>query len=292
MRKIMILGIAAAFCTSVYAEPMKMSFCSGAEHGGNAAIATNAIGQIRQMDRKNLLDVQNVTTAGSVANLEGFNDGTCNIAITQADGLQDYSPSVPFKAKAANSQYVFWMYNKKYGITDLSKMKGSEEYGIVIVRDSGMQITMKNFALANREAYAELYKNAVYEDTFYDAMNDVNDGFAKTATGKKVKIAGTIYVTMPGYIDSDIAVDFGAKVGVGNLDAGDFSAPKDVNGDQLYVPCTFGENDVKGFDVSNSITKQDTVCMSTMIVYPVNTGNSEINTLLKRAINKSTRNAE
>lgn len=245
----------------------KLTACSGGEGGQYERTMKSVMSEIGPRAKKVLghnVDVKVINTGGSLENVELLNDGTCQIAIMQADvaNIANLPPKVSIVD--AHEEVVYWLYSLQNDVSDFGTMENSvnyEKFAIATVEGAGVNSTLANFVREDED-----YKNiqVVEFSDWYDAAEAVANGYT-LRNGKKVQIAGMLYTGMRGVISSDITEQFAKKIGVGELDDSDFHAAKDRNGSPLYKQCQLTGEDMAGL-TDKFLSDQDTVCMRAQVV--------------------------
>jgi len=283
MNKFIAGILAVTLSVSAYAEDFKI--ITGGEGGGYERLGKLIVANVKnQASKKGLnFDYEVLNSAGSIENIERFNDGEVQAMIAQADALNVMPLSKLFKAKASHTEYVFWIYNKENGFKDIEDVEGKEDVLVVLVDGSGGMVTMRSFAKEDG-GYEVNLEEALHADDLYDAVDMVADGKHK---GKKV--AGVLYVSTS--IPAEIVADFSSKVAVGEATDGDFNDAEDVNGDSLYNNCDIIDSQLNGLSSSNTFTDLSTVCVQAMVVYTteLEQGKTAVRAI-KKGINKALRN--
>lgn len=281
MKKLIIAILSAALSVSAFAEDFKIS--TGGEGGGYERLGKLIVSNVSNQAKKKKveLEFEVLNSAGSVENIELFNDGEVQAIIVQSDALNVMPLSVPYKAKAAHSEYVFWIYNKDNGYSDLEDIEGNEDVLMVIVDGSGGMITMRSF-VAEDGGYETNLENAILADDLYDAADIVSDGKYR---GKKV--AGVLYVGSS--IPAEIVADFSKNIAVGEATDGDFNDAEDVNGGSLYTECSIPKERLSGMSTP-TWGEADTLCLEAMVVYTTEFEQSKAVRAIKKGINKALRN--
>lgn len=253
-----------------------LNICTGNEGGGYERLGKAIAGNLKTK-------ASIINTNGSLENIELFDSKECDIAIVQNDALAVTPPSRPFKSKSAHEEVVYWFYNKKNGFEDLEDVEGKEkDYRIVIIQDSGSDVTMQNFVKED-SGYAGLYNTAILAEDAYDAADIASEGVYQTGDGKQVKVAGFIYVTRPGAFSNDIVTDFKGKLAIGELTDGDFN-DAEAFGERLYRSCDLSSDYTKGMPKA-SWGSQSTICMDAKVIYAKDLKDRSV----KKAINRAVR---
>ena len=264
--------VLALTLTTTSAMAGEFNIGTGSENGGyhkKGQRVLHAIGaeQIKinqklQKRKKDLVvfDLNTVVTNGSIENVEGFNDGTFQAVMTQIDALNTNKPAFKFKVRTTHSEPVLWLYNKAHGFKDLSSVEGKKEFAIVLVEGSGGEVTFRNF-IAEDEDYGK--HEIVYALDLEDALDIVAEGEYQ-GDESTVKVAGMIYVSNS--LSAETARDYIKYVGVGEATDSDFNDAKDVEGNKLYVNCSFNPKAMGGLQAT-TWTKPDTVCVRSVFMW-------------------------
>lgn len=213
---------------------------SGSEGGKYQHTAQQVAASIVLQARKRDLALTSrvINTNGSLENIELLNDADVQAALVQADVLNIRPPSLPITSKSAYQEHVMWVYNIEHGFDDLEDIEGSDSLLMVIVEDSGADITMQSF-VAEDLGYKINYDKAVFVDDLYDAFDLVAEG-----RHQGQKIAGLLYVG--GQIPAEISADFKGSVAVGSATHSDFNDATDIAGEPLYSNCEIGKTQAQG----------------------------------------------
>ncbi len=275
------VSLALALCTPFAVSANDLVISTGTEGGGYEALGHSIVKQVKKQasKRKVDFDFEVINSTGSIENIENLNSGDAQVAIVQADALNVMKPSVPFKAKSAHTETVWWIYNVQNGFKDLEDIEGSKSVALVLIEGSGAVITMQSFANED-SGYKTNYDSAIYADDVYDAFDLVAEG---KANGRKV--AGLLYVGSQ--IPAEAAADFKGKVLVGEATDGDFDDAKDVNGDRLYQKCEVNKGKARG--LVDSWGDPDTVCVKAMVAYSLDFEDSKAEKVVKKGITKALR---
>lgn len=281
MENIKFLALTAAISLSAPALADDFVITTGGEGGGYERMGRLIAANIKKQASKSKveLDISVINSNGSIENIERLNSGDAHAAIVQADALNVMKPSIPFKAKKAHTETVFWIYNIKNDFSDLEDVEGNEDVVIVLVDGSGAVVTMQSFVQEDG-GYKVNYDSAVYADDLYDAFDIVSEG---TIDG--VKVAGLLYVS--NQIPSEVAMDFKGSVAVGELTDSDFNDAEDVNGESLYENCEVDKAKTNG--LASGWGDIDTVCLSAMVVYTTDLEDRKTEKAVKKGIIKALR---
>lgn len=243
------------------ATPSTLNFCTGGEGGFYQDLGT-AIGN--SIVKGTGIQLEVLTTGGSVENAELMKDGDCDIAIMQADAAVTKPLPTDVKIVDGHTELVYWLHGKT-GVDDFGKMEEdsvAKKYAFAAVAGSGALVTVRNWIETDSD-----YKGAVVVefDDWYAAAEAVAQGYVKKA-GVTVEIAGMLYIGRPGKITSDITEDFGAQILIGEVNDSSFANAKDVNGNPLYTECAVDAKQTNGLKTS-TLTSPDTYCLRAQIVY-------------------------
>lgn len=262
MKRVLIIGT-LALCASALANaaPTELNFCTGGEGGFYQDLGT-AIGTSIVKNTDVQLNV--LTTGGSVENAELLKDGDCDIAIMQADAAVTSPLPADVKIVDGHIEQVYWLHGKT-GVEDFGLMEDdatAKKYAFAAVSGSGALVTVKNWIATDSD-----YKDAVVVefDDWYAAAEAVAQGYVKKA-GVTVEIAGMLYIGRPGKITSDITEDFGGQILVGEVNDVSFATAKDANGNPLYTACTVDSKKTSGLKTS-TFGSPDTYCLRAQVVY-------------------------
>lgn len=279
-----IKGLALSLLISTPTLADDFNIATGSEGGGYERLGYAITGQMsKQLKRKDMdMEMSVINTNGSLENIEMFNDGEAQAAVVQADALMVSKPSTPFKSKTAHQEVVYFFVNKKNDVEDLEDIEGNTKYRIVLVQDSGADITFRNFVLED-SGYKKNYDNAIFAEDLYDAFDIVSEG---TYDGSKV--AGLLYVTRAGAIPREMLQDFGNKVVIGALTDSDFNDAKDENGEDLYTNCKVTRKMQAGFEIATTFSPK-TICMNAKVIYNTTFGDKQTQKIIKRSITKAVR---
>ena len=275
MKKILALIF---LVSSVHADDFVVA--TGGEGGGYER-AGKAIAQeiAKQADKKDIdFDFEVVNTAGSIENIEMFNDGEAQLILAQADALNVH-PVSGGKAKGLYTEAIIWIYNVKNKYKDLEDIEKEKDVLMVLVDGSGGMVTMQSFVQED-SGYKVNYETAILADDSYDAADMVCEG---RFNGKKV--AGMLIVGNS--IPNDIKTDFKGCLGVGEATDSDFNDAKDINKEPLYTDCEINKSSIGGLD--SPMGDIDTVCVQAMAVYSTNLEERKLPKLISKAINKAKR---
>ena len=274
-----LIAAMALITTPVMADDFVIS--TGSEGGGYERLGHMIVAQISKQAKKNKVDFDFIVinSNGSIENIENINSGDAQAAIVQADALNIMSPTVPFKAKSAHTETVYWIYNVKHGYSDLEDIEGNKKVGLVLVDGSGAVVTMQSFAQED-SGYKVNFDNAIYADDLYDAFDIVSEG-----SSNGVKVAGLLYVGSQ--IPVEVAHDFKGKVAVGEATDSDFNDAEDVNGDPLYTNCEVVK--AKTFGLVDSWGSPDTVCVKAMVIYTNDFDDKKEARAVKKGVTKALR---
>lgn len=288
MKKVLILAglcLSAGLTSAIASASDDLIIATGAEGGGYEAMG-RALGQsINQAGKKKDVefDVEVLNSTGSGENIELFDEGTANMMIVQSDALNVMPPTRPYKAKRAGQETVWWLYNTKHKMSDLEDIEGkSDKVSMVLIDGSGAAYTMRNFAQED-SGYKKNVENAILADDLYDAMDIVCEGKSGSH-----KVAGLLYVGSS--LPKEVRQDFAGCVSVGEATDSDFNDAKDVNGEKLYQGCSIASNRYSPLSGSSSFGKEDTVCVSAMVVYAKDFEEREQLKAVKKGVNKVVRN--
>lgn len=282
MKNTIIAAALALTATTTLAQDIRIA--TGCEGGGYEALGYKVAGSVKdQLSRKGLSANFNVmNTNGSLENLELYQDGDVEIAIVQADTLNVVPPSRRYKSKTAHTEVVYWFANKKNDYTSLEDIEGKTDVKMVIVEDSGADITMRNFVQEDK-GYQKTYKNAIFVDDLYDAFDIVSEGNYEGS-----KVAGLLYVTRPGKFSSEYVTDFGDSVVIGELEDKDFNDAEDANHEKLYTNCEVDKRSRGGFQTATTFSP-DTICMKAKVIYTQDFDSRDVSKAVKRGVVKAVR---
>ncbi|MDP3978364.1 MAG: TAXI family TRAP transporter solute-binding subunit [Pseudomonas sp.] len=260
------------------ATPSTLNFCTGGEGGFYQDLGT-AIGN--SIVKGTSIQLNVLTTGGSVENAELLKDGDCDIAILQADAAVTKPLPTDVKIVDGHQEVVYWLHGKA-GVDDFGKMEDdsiAKKYAFAAVAGSGALVTVRNWIETDSD-----YKGAVVVefDDWYAAAEAVAQGYVKKA-GVTVEIAGMLYIGRPGKITSDITEDFGAQILIGEVNDSSFANAKDANGNPLYTACEINAKQSNGLKTS-TLGSPDTYCLRAQIVY--NNDWHQGDKKLRRAVDK------
>lgn len=258
MRKLFIgLAMSLASCTAL-ASP-ELSFCSGAA-GGFYDDIVQVIA--KDISSKAKIKVEVVNTGGSVENAELLKDGTCQLAIMQADAVTSKPLPPDIRVTDAHQEAVFWIHGKTglEDFTDLSA-KANAKRGVAIVGGGGAEVTLRNFGMVDED-----YKNVLIVpfDSWDEAAEAARNGYMQR--GGRVEIAGMIYVGRMGKISTDIIDGYKEGLTIGEIDESSFLKAKDSNGNPLYTKCLLDDKAASGLK-TDTWTKPSTLCMRAQVLY-------------------------
>lgn len=292
-KKTIIASALLLASTSAFAVPLNI--CSGSEGGFyEATMKSIASAFTTRYKGKAPVEVTVENTPGTIYNLNGMADGSCDMAIVQADGLvQMKNMPAGIHVTNAHTEVVYFLINKhahkEAGIDDIEDIEGSKDWHLAVVEGSGAIVTLRKFVEEDNGYKANL-DNAVEFMDMYDAAEAVASGEYRTS-GKVLKIAGMLYVSRKGAISNDILEDFRKDLIVGEATDGDFNDATDANGDQLYKVCNIESADLQGMSGA-TFGNQKTVCVKAQIIYNTNWLNNfegkdkrEAKKALKKAVN-------
>jgi len=259
--KAILLALLLTVSGLASATPSTLNFCTGGEGGFYQDLGT-AIGN--SIVKGTSIQLNVVTTGGSVENAELLKDGDCDIAIMQADAAVTKPLPTDVKIVDGHQEVVYWLHGKT-GVDDFGKMEEdsiAKKYAFAAVAGSGALVTVRNWIETDSD-----YKGAVVVefDDWYAAAEAVAQGYVKKA-GVTVEIAGMLYIGRPGKITSDITEDFGAQILIGEVNDSSFANAKDANGNPLYTQCSVDSKQTNGLKTS-TLTSPDTYCLRAQIVY-------------------------
>lgn len=257
-----ILLLLSVFAGTAFAAlPETLKFCTGAE-GGFYDKLSQSVG--RSIVRGTDMQVEYINTGGSAEVAERLKEGECDIGIMQGDAVASLPLPVDIEVTDAHVETVFWLHPKS-GVDDFGKMEDSsniKKYAVALVRGGGSQITMKKFAMLDKD-YEKV--RIVEFDDWMQAGKAIAQGYT-TRNGERIEIAGGLYVGRAGAITSDITEDFGTLIQVGEVNDNDFADAKDANDNPLYSKCSLNEKQTSGLKTSTTLDA-DTYCMRAQIVY-------------------------
>lgn len=274
----LLLALLLSVSTLASAAPTTLNFCTGGE-GGFYQDLGKAIGSSIVKGTDIQLNV--ISTGGSVENAELMKDGDCDIAIMQADAAVTKPLPTDVKIVDGHMEQVYWLHGKA-GVDDFGMMEKdaiAKKYAFAAVAGSGALVTVRNWIDTDSD-----YKGAVIVefDDWYAAAEAVAQGYVKKA-GVTVEIAGMLYIGRPGKITSDITEDFGAQILIGEVNDNSFANAKDANGNPLYIECSVDSKLANGLKTS-TITSPDTYCLRAQVVY--NNDWHQGDKKLRRAVDK------
>jgi len=278
MKRVILLAAVAAISFTTVADDFVIA--TGGEGGGYERAGKMIASEImKQAEKKDVdFDYELVNTAGSVENIEMFNDGEAQLIIAQADALNVHQLSGG-KAKGLYTEAVTWIYNVKNKYKDLEDIEKKKDVLMVLVDGSGGMVTMQSFVQED-SGYKVNYDNAILADDNYEAADIVCEG---RFNGKKV--AGMLIVGNS--IPNDIKADFKGCLGVGEATDGDFDEAKDINKEDLYTKCEINKSAIGGLD--SPMGDIDTVCVKAMAVYSTDLEERKLPKLISKSINKAKR---
>lgn len=273
-----LLAILLTVSGMASATPSTLNFCTGGEGGFYQDLGT-AIGN--SIVKGTSIQLNVLTTGGSVENAELLKDGDCDIAIMQADAAVTKPLPTDVKIVDGHQEVVYWLHGKA-GVDDFGKMEKdsiAKKYAFAAVAGSGALVTVRNWIETDSD-----YKGAVVVefDDWYAAAEAVAQGYVKKA-GVTVEIAGMLYIGRPGKITSDITEDFGAQILIGEVNDSSFANAKDANGNPLYTACEINAKQSNGLKTS-TLGSPDTYCLRAQIVY--NNDWHQGDKKLRRAVDK------
>ena len=276
-----IFTVLALFSTTTLGDDFVIA--TGSEGGGYERIGHMLKQSIqKQADRKDVsFDFEVLNTNGSLENLDLFNSGDVHAALVQADALNIKKPVLPYKAKSAHTEKVFWLYNLNNGFADLEDIEGNKKSRLVLVDGSGADITFQSFVQEDG-GYDVNYKTAIFADDLYDAADVVCEGRLDGA-----KVAGLLYVGRK--VPAEIASDFKGCIGVGEATDSDFNDARDINGEPLYHNCTIDKAFASGLKTA-TWGSQDSVCVKAMVLYATDLESRQAVAVVKKGVNKALRN--
>lgn len=267
--KLIALAASVLFSASVMANDFVIS--TGSEGGGyhkqgvKIAHAINAeqLKQNKKLKKKGKeqlrLDVEVVTSNGSLENLSGFNDGSFQAIKVQVDALNLDKPAFKYKVRTGASEPVLWIFNRDLGFANLDQVEGRKDLAIVIVEGSGGNVTFNSFVQED----ADYGNNPTIEALdFEDALDIVAEG-----EYEGVKVAGMIHVANS--LSNEVVQDYNRFVAVGEATDGDFDDAKDVEGNKLYEQCVINIKKMGGLNSANRFADLDTVCVRSALVWNI-----------------------
>lgn len=259
--KALLLALLISVSSLASAAPSTLNFCTGGE-GGFYQDLGKAIGS--SIVKNTGIELNVITTGGSVENAELMKDGDCDIAIMQADAAVTKPLPTDVKIVDGHIEQVYWLHGKT-GIDDFGKMEDdavAKKYAFAAVAGSGALVTVRNWIETDDD-----YKGAIIVefDDWYAAAEAVAQGYVKKA-GVTVEIAGMLYIGRPGKITSDITEDFGTQILIGEVNDSSFANAKDANGNPLYTECSVDSKQASGLKTS-TIGSPETYCLRAQIVY-------------------------
>lgn len=275
MQALMICAIAAP---AMAETPASLNFCTGGEGGFYEGLGTD-IG--KTIIKGTAIKLNVINTGGSVENAEQMKDGTCDIAVIQADAVITQPLPSDVKVVDAHEEVVYWLHGKS-GVKDFGEMENdatAKKYAVAAVTGSGALVTVKHWIETDAD-----YKGVVIVefDDWYAAAEAVSQGYVKKA-GVTVEIAGMLYVGRAGKVSTEITEDFGSSLLIGEVNDDSFASAKDANGNPLYRHCSIDSTQTSGIKTSTTLSP-DTYCLRAQIVY--NSGWHQGDKKLRKAVDK------
>lgn len=150
--------VGAAFNTLVAhaAPPTRMNVCTGGETGNYYKAGIKIAEQA-----KGVLDLNIVSTKGSMENLDKLSDGSCDAAIVQSDAYLVYKKTNPKsdldleRAAALYPEYVHLVCNRASGITRVTQLSDKTPVAVGPI-GSGSSVTWDSFVLADPATYKRI----------------------------------------------------------------------------------------------------------------------------------------
>lgn len=263
MKKMFLAALAMMASVSALAAPT-LTICTGGPGGAYESLGKD-IGKaiVEKVKVSSPTELKVLNTGGSIENAERLTNGSCNMAIMQADAVASRGLPRDIKVTNAHVEAIYWIHNKD-GLADFADIykKENKNLGVAIVTGSGASITLENFGNVD-EDYKDL--NVIpFEDWEYAAEAAAN-GYTRVA-GKDVKIAGLLYVGRPGFLPGAITNDYSKDLTVGEVDEDSFTKAKDFNNEALYATCEISRKDVAPLQV-DTWSSPDTLCMNAQVVF-------------------------
>jgi ABC-type glycerol-3-phosphate transport system substrate-binding protein len=140
---LLALLISVSSLASAAPAPTTLNFCTGGE-GGFYQDLGSAIGN--SITKNTDIQLNVLTTGGSVENAELMKDGDCDIAIMQADAAVTKPLPTDVKIVDGHMEQVYWLHGKT-GIDDFGKMEDdavAKKYAFAAVSGSGALVTVRN----------------------------------------------------------------------------------------------------------------------------------------------------
>lgn len=263
--KQMFLAVLAlmAFSFNVSAvESKALHFCGGAAGGFYDGFA-DTIGKDIVQKSGGLATVEIIKTKGSVDSASKLKNGTCDIAILQADAVTSRPMPNDITTTDAHQEAIFWIHPVNGPVKDFADLSKEEfkNYGVAIVDGSGAEVTLRNIGNVDKD-FKDL--NVIGFKNWRWAAKAVAEGKVRKS-GNDLRIAGMIYVGLQGRLSSEITGEFREQLNIGQVEVSAMKNVKDFNGTPMYVSCPIVNTN--GLDTSNSWGKPDTFCLRAQVVY-------------------------
>ena len=261
--KKMFAALAMMAISSIALAAPPLTFCTGGPNGGYESMG-KSVGKaiVDRLRNTSPTELKVLNTGGSIDNGEKIQNGSCVMAIMQADAIAARGLR-GVKVTNVYQEAIYWMHNKN-GIQDFADMSKEENknLGIAYVKGSGVAATLDNFGAVD-EDYKDL--NLIEFDDWEYAADAAAEGFTEVG-GKNIKIAGMLYISRPGMLPASITGDYSNALQIGDVDEESFTKAKDYNGNQLYTVCEIKRGDTGPMKTSGW-GNPDTLCMNAQIVF-------------------------
>lgn len=259
MKKLFLATSIAMFSSTVFAA-QPLVICGGSQNGFYEAVAKAIATSVKSETN---LQVNTINTGGSIDNAEKLKDGTCSIAIMQADVVSFQPLPLDIKVSDAHEEMVYWIYGKK-GVKDFGDMENSENAtkAVAIVTGSGADVTMTSFAKTDSDF--EQVRRVEFED-WMEAAEAAAQGYAVVG-GMRIEVAGMMYVGRPGMINKDIVSLYGKDLTIGSINDDSFLDAKDANKNPLYTHCKVDSGKTSGLK-TDGVFSPITYCVRSQVIY-------------------------
>lgn len=255
-----LLALTMAMVSTSSLAGQTMTICGGSQGGFYEAVAKALATAIRTESK---ITVNAINTGGSIENASKLSDGSCGLAIMQADVIATQPIPLDVKVSDAHTEMVYWLYGAK-GVKDFGSMENSEnsKKAVAIVSGSGADITMTSFSKTDTDF--EKVRRVEFED-WLSAAEATAQGYAIVG-GSRVEIAGMMYVGRPGMINKDIISYYGKDLTIGSIEDNSFIDAKDMNGNPLYTHCKVESGMTSGLR-TGTMFSPTTYCVRSQVVY-------------------------
>ena len=263
MKKMLTAMVLLAISTIALAAP-PLTICTGGPTGAYEALGTSVGKSITEKLKVSApTEFVVLNTGGSIENGERLTNGSCVMAVMQADAVAGRGLPRDIKVTNAHVEAIYWIHGKD-GLKDFSDLAKPEnkDLGIAVVTGSGSYVTIQNFGAVD-EDYKDL--NLIPFEDWEFAAEAAAEGNTRIA-GKQVNIAGMLYVSRPGFLPGAITNDYSRDLTVGEVTEDAFTKATDFNGNELYYECSIKRGDTGPLEV-DSWGSPDTLCMNAQVVF-------------------------